>query len=249
MPAGAYSVPMLTPRWPVVLFDLDGTLADTIGLIVASYNHAFRQVMGTERDEAEIRAWIGRPLLESFARVAPEHAEELDRVYREWNIEHTLDLLHDYPGLSELLVDLGDAGVRTGVVTSKRRETAVLALRGVGIEGLIPLLATLEDTERHKPLPDPLLHAASLLGADPRDCVYVGDAAVDIEAAHAAGMAAVGVTWGAGLPDDLEAARPDAVVGSAHELREVLGLVPLSSPLSSSLSSQLAAQRGGEAGD
>ena len=64
MPAGAYSVPMLTPRWPVVLFDLDGTLADTIGLIVASYNHAFRQVMGTERDEAEIRAWIGRPLLE-----------------------------------------------------------------------------------------------------------------------------------------------------------------------------------------
>ena len=154
-----------------MLFDLDGTLADTIGLIVASYNHAFREVMGTERDEAEIRAWIGRPLLESFARVAPEHAEELDRVYREWNIEHTLDLLRDYPGLSEVLVDLGDAGVRTGVVTSKRRETALLALRGVGIEGLIPLLATLEDTERHKPLPDPLLRRIPARRRPPRLCL------------------------------------------------------------------------------
>jgi pyrophosphatase PpaX len=213
---------VLTPRWPVVFFDLDGTLADTIGLIVASYNHAFREVMGTERDEAEIRAWIGRPLLESFALVAPEHAEELDRVYREWNIEHTLGLLREYPGLVELLDDLEEAGVRTGVVTSKRRETALLAMRGVRLEGRLPLLATLEDTPRHKPLPDPLLHAAATLGVDPSDCVYVGDAAVDIEAARAAGMDAIGVTWGAGLRETLEAAAPDELVDSADELRRVL---------------------------
>ena len=84
---------MTSQRWPVVLFDLDGTLADTIGLIVASYNHAFRTVLGEERDEAEIRAWIGRPLLESFAAVAPEHAVELDEVYRAWNLAQTESLL------------------------------------------------------------------------------------------------------------------------------------------------------------
>jgi pyrophosphatase PpaX len=213
-----------TPRWPVVLFDLDGTLADTIGLIVASYNHAFRAVMGTERDEAEIRSWIGRPLIESFAAVAPEHAEELDRVYREWNLANTERLLRAYPGVAELLADLATAGVRTGVVTSKRRETALLAMRGVGIEGLVALLSTLEDTERHKPLPDPLLHGADVLGVDPADCVYVGDAAVDVAAARAAGMAAVGVSWGAVDAETLEAARPDAVVDTVEELREVVGL-------------------------
>lgn len=215
---------MTTPRWPVVLFDLDGTLADTIGLIVASYNHAFRVVMGTERDEADIRSWIGRPLIESFAAVSPEHAEELDRVYREWNIANTARLLRPYPGVAGLLTDLAESGVRTGVVTSKRRETALLAMRGVGIDGLAPLLSTLEDTERHKPLPDPLLHGAQALGADPADCVYVGDAAVDVAAARAARMAGIGVTWGAVPREVLEAAGPDAVVDTVEELRQLVGL-------------------------
>ncbi|HEY7718925.1 MAG TPA: HAD-IA family hydrolase [Pedococcus sp.] len=215
---------MTSLRWPVVLFDLDGTVADTIGLIVASYNHAFRTVTGTERDEAEIRSWIGRPLIESFAAVAPGHAEELDRVYREWNLAHTEELLRPYPGIAELLVDLSAAGARTGVVTSKRRETAALALRGVGVDGLVPLLATLEDTTAHKPSPDPLLHGARVLGVDPGRCVYVGDAAVDVAAARAAGMAAVGVTWGAVGRDALEEAGPDAVVDTVAELRQVVGL-------------------------
>jgi pyrophosphatase PpaX len=213
-----------SPRWSVVLFDLDGTLADTIGLIVASYNHAFRAVLDTERDEAEIRSWIGRPLIESFAEVSPEHAEELDRVYREWNIANTERLLRVYDGVAELLRDLTAAGVRTGVVTSKRRQTALLAMRGVGIEGLAPLLGTLEDTEKHKPLPDPLLHGAAALGVEPTECVYVGDAAVDVAAARAAGMAAIAVSWGAVGRDVLEAAGPDAVVDTVDELRQVVGL-------------------------
>jgi pyrophosphatase PpaX len=211
-------------RWPVVLFDLDGTLADTIGLIVASYNHAFRTVLGVERDEAEIRAWIGRPLLESFAAVSPEHAVELDEVYRDWNLAQTESLLREYAGMRELVTDLSEAGAQVGVVTSKRRQTALMALRGVGLDGHVPLLATLEDTERHKPLPDPLLHAVTVLGVEPASCVYVGDAVVDIEAARAAGMDAIAVTWGAGLAADLDAASPHASADSVADLRHVLGL-------------------------
>jgi pyrophosphatase PpaX len=211
-----------SPRWPVVLFDLDGTLADTIDLIVASYNHAFAQVMGTERDPDEIRSWIGRPLLESFRAVAPEHAEELDRVYRAWNVAQTEELLREFPGVPDTLRRLREAGVPLGVVTSKRRETALLAMRGVGIDGLVPLLATMEDTEAHKPGPEPLLYAAERLGVHPADCAYVGDAVVDLLAARAAGMAAVGVTWGAGERRDLEAVGPDALVDSAADLAKVL---------------------------
>ncbi|MGL5908899.1 MAG: HAD family hydrolase [Phycicoccus sp.] len=201
----------MTLPWPVVLFDLDGTLADTIPLIVSSYQHAFREVLGEEVDEARIRAWIGRPLLDAFLEASPDHGHALDAVYREWNLANTARLIRRYDGVPELLGALTASGVACAVVTSKRRMTARLALESVGIDHLVDVVAGLEDTVRHKPDPEPLLHGARALGVDPADCVYVGDAVVDVVAARAAGMAAVAVTWGAGEPDALMAAGPDAV--------------------------------------
>lgn len=213
---------MRTPLWPNVLFDLDGTLADTIGLIVTSYNHAMSTVIGQTRDPDEIRSWIGRPLVETFEDVDPVRAGELDRVYREWNLANTHRLIRRYDGVAELIEALTEAGVRTGVVTSKRRATARTALDAVGLSGGIPLLAGLEDTATHKPGPEPLLYAAKALDAAPVDCVYVGDAAVDVLAARAAGMASVGVTWGAGLRASLVAAAPDALVDTVVDLSALL---------------------------
>ncbi|MGA8045627.1 MAG: HAD-IA family hydrolase [Dermatophilaceae bacterium] len=217
--AGASRGPL---RWKTVFFDLDGTLADTIPLIIASYQHAFREVMGVEVDEAKARSWIGRPLLPALLEVAPDHGHELDRVYREWNLANTARLIRAYDGIPELLGALDAAGARVAVVTSKRRETALLALEHVGIAGHIEVAAALEDTADHKPDPAPLRHGARLLGVDPGDCVYVGDATVDILAARAAGMAAVGVTWGAGEVDDLVELAPDALCRSVAELSGVL---------------------------
>jgi pyrophosphatase PpaX len=209
-------------RWESVIFDLDGTLADTIDLIVASYNHAYVTVTGRPRAESELRALIGRPLLETFAARDPEVADELQRAYTDWNLANTERLIKRYAGVPELLEELSSAGVRLGVVTSKRRGTARLALRGVGIEDSVRLLAGLEDTDRHKPDPEPLLLGARSLGTPPEDCVYVGDAVVDVRAARAARMAAVAVTWGAGDEDGLVAAGPDAVATSVAELGEIL---------------------------
>ena len=205
-----------------MLFDLDGTLADTVSLIVTSYNHAMSTVIGQTRDPLEIRSWIGRPLVETFEDVDPARAAEMDRVYREWNLANTDRLIRRYEGIAELVPALAEAGVRTGIVTSKRRATAQKAMDAVGLTGGIPLVAGLEDTASHKPGPEPLRYAAQLLGVDPVDCVYVGDAAVDVLAARAAGMASVGVTWGAGLRDDLLAAAPDHVVDSVAELAALL---------------------------
>ncbi|HSF37244.1 MAG TPA: HAD-IA family hydrolase, partial [Nocardioides sp.] len=210
------------PRFPTVLFDLDGTLADTIPLIVASYQHAFRSVLAEEVDEARARAWIGRPLLPALLEEAPDHGHDLDLAYREWNLANTARLIRRYGGVPEMLLALADAGVRTAVATSKRRETARLALEGVGIDHLVDVVAALEDTTRHKPEPDPLLHAAASLAVDPADCVYVGDATVDILAARAAGMAAVAVTWGAGERAALVATDPDAVFDTVPDLTAYL---------------------------
>lgn len=211
-----------TPRWPTVFFDLDGTLADTIPLIVASYRHAFRTVLGEDVEEGRARAWIGRPLLDALLEESPEHGHALDAAYREWNLANTARLIRRYEGVPELLDRLAEAGVRTGIVTSKRQETARLALEGVGIADRIQVLAGLEDTARHKPAPDPLLHGAAALGVDPATCVYVGDATVDVLAGRAAGMATVAVTWGAGERAALEASGADHVVDDVAALTAVL---------------------------
>lgn len=205
-----------------MIFDLDGTLADTIPLIVASYQHAFRQVLGEEVEEARARAWIGRPLLGALLEESPEHGHALDEAYRVWNLANTSALIRRYEGVPELLAALAAAGVTTAVATSKRRETARLALVGVGIDDLVEVAAGLEDTERHKPEPDPLLHAAAALGVEPSTCVYVGDATVDVLAAKAAGMAAVAVTWGAGEREALLAVEPEVVVDTVAELSSYL---------------------------
>jgi pyrophosphatase PpaX len=213
---------MSSPRWPVVLFDFDGTLGDTIPLIVASYRHALETVAGLRADEGEVRSWIGRPLLAVLEERYPAHAEEMLRVYREWNLANHDDLIRPVEGIEELLADLAAAGARLGVVSSKKAETVELGLRVPGLDDAIPLVAGQDQTSRHKPHPEPLLYAARHLGAHVRECVYIGDATVDLEAARSAGMAAVGVTWGAGLREPLAAVDPVAVVDDAHGLREVL---------------------------
>lgn len=212
----------LPPAHRVVLFDLDGTLVDTIPLIVASFQHAAREVLGLEVEQAQARAWIGRPLLPVMLEISPDHGVELDRVYREWNLAHTCQLIAPFAGIDALLASLAAAGVTTAIVTSKRQASARLALECVGLESMIDVVAALEDTDAHKPSPAPLQLALARLGAHADDAVYVGDATVDIAAARAAGMASVAVTWGAGLAPDLQAAGPDRLVDSVAELTAYL---------------------------
>ncbi|MDO4718295.1 MAG: HAD-IA family hydrolase [Propionibacteriaceae bacterium] len=212
---------MSSARWPVVIFDLDGTLVDTVGLIVSSFQHTWREGFGEDLDAGVARSWIGRTLPDLFAPYGPEKAEELKELFITYNVAELPRQQRTYPGVAGLLDRLHRAGVVTGIATSKRRPTAQLSLDVAGITG-VRLLATLEDTPRHKPDPAPLLHALDQLGSTPEEAVYVGDAVVDIQAARAAGLASVAVSWGAGLPDALAAARPDALVDHAEELWEVL---------------------------
>lgn len=213
---------MSTPRWPVVIFDLDGTLVDTINLIVSSYQHAFTTVLGHEWDEAEIKTWIGQSLYGAMKKASPENADEIFRVYTSWNVANTERLLTVYHGVPELLRELVAAGVRMGVATSKRDEPAHWAMQLAGIDDLLPLLVHHDSVDEHKPSPKAVLLAASKLDADPADCVYVGDAAVDVLAAHNAGMACVAVTWGAGTREAIEAAGPTVTCDTVDELRAAL---------------------------
>lgn len=204
-----------------MLFDLDGTLADSIGLIIESYQYAFATVSGRILSAAEARTWIGQTLLTTFQREDPPQAATLERVYREYNEANAVKIV-GYPGVPELMAQLNAAGIRPKVVTSKRLEMSVETIRLAGLAGLVDLVVTMEDTERHKPHPDPLLRAFEKLGVTAAQCVYVGDAVWDVLAAHAAGIPAISVTWGAGTRSELLAANPDFSCDNAAALGELL---------------------------
>jgi pyrophosphatase PpaX len=208
-----------SPRWSTAVFDLDGTLADTINLIVESYQHAFRTVLGRQEDPDVIRSWIGRPLIGAFRDHSPEHADELYSTYLQWNADNTERLIRTYDGVIDVVGALRAAGVHVGIATSKRRESAQQAMDILGISPHVDVLVAMEDTDRHKPDPTPLLLALERMGRGSNGAVYVGDAVVDVLAGKAAGMDTLAVTWGAGLPEALHAVRPTAVASDATELR------------------------------
>jgi pyrophosphatase PpaX len=210
-------------HFPVVLFDLDGTVVDSGAIILASMRHATREVLGQEYPDAQLLQAVGGPGLEAqMAALAPDRVEELVRVYRAHN-EPLHDELEACAGMEDVLVRLHEEGRRLGIVTAKRRATVELAFARVPLGHLFETVVGGDETERHKPDPEPLLLAARRMNADPSQTAYVGDSPFDIRAAKAAGMHALAVTWGRIHDrDKLEREEPDAVVDTAEELLEHL---------------------------
>jgi pyrophosphatase PpaX len=210
-------------RFTTVLFDLDGTVVDSGAIILASMRHATREVLGRDYSDEELLQAVGGPGLEAqMGALAPDHVDRLVDVYRAHN-EPLHDDLEACAGMEEVLVRLREEGRRLAVVTAKRRETVELAFARVPLGHLFETVVGGDETERHKPDPEPLLLAAERLEADPSETAYVGDSPFDVRAAKAAGMFAVAVTWGRIHDRErLEAERPDALVDSAEELLAVL---------------------------
>ena len=211
-------------RYPVVLFDLDGTLIDSGPIILASMRHAALTVLGAEIDEQRVRAAIGGPgLVAQMQELDAERADELVEVYRRHN-EPLHDELEAFERVLALLPVLRERGHRLGIVTAKRRATVKLAFaRFPTLAELTDVLVGSDDTERHKPDPEPLLEALARLGARPDEAAYVGDSPFDIRAAKSGGLLAVAVGWG-GIHETerLLAEEPDVLVTEPEELLDVL---------------------------
>jgi pyrophosphatase PpaX len=210
-------------RFPVVLFDFDGTVIDSGAIILASMRHAAKEVLGAEPPDELLMAAVGGPGLEAqMHALAPDRVEELVSVYRAHN-EPLHDELVCCTGMEDVLVQLKEEGRRLGIVTAKRRATVDLAFNVLPLRHLFDTIVGGDETARHKPDPEPLLLAAERLDVEPGTCVYVGDSPFDIRAAKAAGMHAVAVTWG-GIHDraKLDAEQPDAIVETAGELYGLL---------------------------
>src|SRR5437870_7594548 len=210
-------------RFPVVLFDLDGTIVDSGWMILASFRHATQTVLGREIADEALMAGVGRGhLLEQMAEFDPDKAEELAHVYREFYAPLHSEL-KAFPGMLELLRTLDEEGRKLGVVSAKRGDVVQLAFAALAFGDLMDVVVGSDEAPRGKPYPDQILVALERLDADPDDTAYVGDAPFDIAAAKAAGVHAIGVTWGGiHTRERMEAEGPDAVVDTAEELYAVL---------------------------
>jgi pyrophosphatase PpaX len=210
-------------RYPTVLFDLDGTLIDSGEIILSSFRHATQTVLEREiPDEVLAAAVGGSNIYEQMRAFDEERAEELVRVYREHN-EPLHDDLVAFEGIERVLERLKSEGRQLGIVTAKRRRTVDLAFAILPLERYFDAVVTAEQTQHHKPHPEPVLTALERLGSAPAEAAFVGDSPFDMGAGKAAGVFTVAVSWGKIHPvERLRQAGADAVVHSPDELLDVL---------------------------
>lgn len=211
-----------------ILFDLDGTLIDTIPLIVETFRYTFAKHQIDGVSEEHILAGIGTPL-EAYFRLFPQvDTKELLTTYTRFNALGLEKGTAIFLGIPALLNALRSLGIPVGIVTAKRRASAMNTLGVFGLENGFDAIIAKEDTEKHKPHPEPILLGMKALGLkDPARVLYVGDSIHDIQSAHAAGCAACAVGWSRMPHGDLRAQNPRFWADHAMEILDIVtgGLV------------------------
>ncbi len=208
-----------------VLFDLDGTLADTIPLLLASMRAAYAAIGGNVPEERTWLRGMGTPLRAQFMHFESNdlvRVEALIDVYREFQVENLAAFVTEYDGIRELLRALRERGHPIAVVTGKGDWMARLTLKQVDLLDPFEVIVGAESTARHKPDPDPLLLGAERLGVAAEGAVYVGDAPNDVLAARAAGMIDVWAAWGPFSSAELALFAPTHTVRQPAEMLALL---------------------------
>ena len=206
------------------LFDLDGTLIDSIELIQRSYMHTLREHRGVEPPREMFLQGLGRPLRWQFAHFTQDagEIEAMVATYRAYNFARHDEMVSPFAGAVEAVRELRSRGVKLGVVTSKMHYGAQRGLRHCGFDGLFDVVIGADDVERHKPDPAPVRLALERLGADPDTAVMVGDSPHDLASGRGAGARTAAVAWGPFPHDELRASGPDFWLDSTADIVERL---------------------------
>jgi pyrophosphatase PpaX len=207
-----------------ILFDLDGTLIDSIELILASYRHTLAAHGRPQVPDSEWMRGVGTPLRVQLGQWAesPEELQALVTTYREYNLANHDRMITAFPGIVELVRTVRLRGLRTGVVTSKNREGTRRGLRLVGLEAAIEVLVCADDVVHPKPHREPVERAVAQLQADPATTLFVGDSIHDLHSGRAAGVLTGAVLWGPFRRQELEPAAPDFWLETPAHLGKLL---------------------------
>lgn len=208
-----------------LLFDFDGTLADTTDLILSSFNFTFQHCLNIKVAESEIIKTFGLPLADAMALYASDKKtiDYMRSVYREYHLNNHDALIKPIAGVAGALTALQSKGLKMAVVTSKRSPMAKHGLKCCGLEAFFPVVIGCEDTVNNKPHPDPMLKAAELLNLKPEQCICIGDSPYDLQSGRSAGALTAAVRYS---PFDwqevLQKGKPDFILNDILELLPII---------------------------
>ncbi len=207
-----------------VLFDLDGTLIDSVQLILESYRHTLAAHGLPPLSDDEWLRGVGTPLSAQFAPWQDDQGtmEAMIATYREYNLANHDRMVREFPGVVETVRGVRARGLKTGLVTSKARQGALRGLRLVGLDDAMDVLVCADEVHNPKPHPEPVEKAVRLLRADPANTVYVGDSIHDLRSGRAAGVRTAAVLWGPFTRAHLAPAEPDFWLEHPKDLLSLL---------------------------
>lgn len=208
-------------KFKYLLFDLDGTIINTNKLIIDSFKYTLKKHVDLDVEESQIKKYFGEPLLITLERYSKEKAKTMFQTYIEYNEsihDDRVEIFEDVQPALEIMKKLGHS---LCIVTSKRK---ILARRGLEIFNLQDYFSGIigyEDTDKHKPNPDPINKALSLLNAKPEEAIMIGDSVFDIKCAKNAGIKSAFVSWSE-AGDYQDNIVPDYTIGELSQLLDII---------------------------
>lgn len=190
-----------------VLFDLDGTLVDSLDDLTDAVNHVRQEFALPPLASSTVCTMVGKGALNLVQRALPDcGSAEIERalqLFIDYNAKHIVDKSRLYPGVVEMLETLRDRGVRLAIISNKNEDLSRLILKSLGIGDYFECISGGDTFPESKPSPLPLLSVIERQGVTARECIMVGDSINDIQAGNQAGIVTIGCSWGYGTYDEL----------------------------------------------
>lgn len=215
-------------RYTTVIFDLDGTLLNTLDDLTASVNHAMEKMGYPLHSLDEVRRFVGNGVRVLIRRSVPAGTSDIDytsayNYFTAHYAENCRNKTGPYDGIPELLQKLGGMGIKTAIVSNKI-DFAVKELRDEFFADTVPVAVGDSEDTANKPAPDMVYKALAELGSEAEECVYVGDTDVDLETAANAGMDCISVSWGFRSRAELESYGAKMIADTAEDILRYIGV-------------------------
>ncbi|NLJ95357.1 MAG: HAD-IA family hydrolase [Clostridiaceae bacterium] len=206
-----------------ILFDFDGTLCDTIPLIVESYQHMYKAHGKRFHQPDEIIAGIGLPLETVIGSEYPTEMPKMLQTYLDYNFKYSITRYGIFLGIGPMLEELKKMNIPMGIVTAKRYENLIPTLEHSGLDQYFEIIVSKNDTDQHKPNPAPLLLGMEKLGyQNPSRIMYVGDAVFDVQAAKNGNFISAIVGWSQSDHDVLRQEKPSYWFDNPSDLTQMI---------------------------
>lgn len=213
-------------KYKAVIFDMDGTILNTLEDLRNATNYSLRQFGMPERSLEEVRMFVGNGIRKLVERAVPagtpkEKIDQVFDVFLEYYEIHSADNTSPYPGILELVEKLKKSGIKTAVSTNKA-DVPAQELGREYFNGIFDLIVGQQDGLKVKPAPDSVNKILSILDIQKKDAIYIGDSDVDVQTAKNSGLDFIGVSWGFRGREFLEKNGAKNIVDNANEILDLV---------------------------